>query len=307
MGGVYKPPVLVQANDYDPWGLDINSFQQHNQDNFKYSGKEQYKEFGLDWYDFGARMYDAPIGRWHAVDPLADISRRFSPYVYGNNNPIRFIDPSGMTSEEAKDFTYSDGYSTQSYQNSSGVVGVSGSYQDNEKDPPGLIQRLLDYFGFNIKPQSQEEAKTYADRRQSLYELNERNEKAKERILEGTEKLPVLGSAAQLSDAMMKKDATGVVISSVSFALDATGGGGVAPKLTNGGKKVLGSLINMIEMTLSEGVLQRGGKIGNLSVVDDALKGMKILEVANLAATGDQKAQTAIKILKQASSKAQKY
>jgi hypothetical protein len=48
VGGVYKPPVLVQANDYDPWGLDISSFQQPNHDNFKYSGKEQYKDFGLD-------------------------------------------------------------------------------------------------------------------------------------------------------------------------------------------------------------------------------------------------------------------
>lgn len=83
----------MQANDYDPWGLDISSFQQNNQDNFKYSGKEQYKEFGLDWYDFGARMYDTPIGRWHAVDPLADIARRYSQIDGGlfflpNANPI---------------------------------------------------------------------------------------------------------------------------------------------------------------------------------------------------------------------------
>ena len=90
---------MAQATDYYSFG---KSFEHVNvaQNRYLYNGKElQDQAIGgtpFGWYDYGARFYDPELGRWHTMDPLAEKFRRWSPYNYCVNNPLRFTDPDGM-------------------------------------------------------------------------------------------------------------------------------------------------------------------------------------------------------------------
>ncbi len=84
---------VEEMNHYYPFGGLLSSSP--GMQPYKYNGKELDTKNGLNWHDYGARMYDAALGRWHAVDPLAEKYSWMSPYSYCGGDPVNNVDYDG--------------------------------------------------------------------------------------------------------------------------------------------------------------------------------------------------------------------
>jgi len=87
---------IVQTTNYYAFGKQVAYLDANPLSQYKYNGKEFLAD--VNAYDYGARYYDATIGRWSGIDNAAETSRRWSPYNYCMNNPVRNIDPDGNLS-----------------------------------------------------------------------------------------------------------------------------------------------------------------------------------------------------------------
>ncbi len=140
--GLVNDAEILQSNNYYAFGLnmEMNTNGAQGNNKYQYNGKEWNDDFGLGLNDYGARMYDPAIGRWNSVDPLAEKMRRYSPYNYGFDNPIKTIDPDGMmgmnfdagggseghTGEARSGYQESGGFSHDNEQANSEGVSVGG-------------------------------------------------------------------------------------------------------------------------------------------------------------------------------------
>jgi RHS repeat-associated protein len=118
-----KSPV-IQSDDYYPFGLTFNSYKRENSLDqlLLYNNKEKQDEIGLDWLDYGARMYTPELGRWGVIDPLSEKYLQNSPYSYVANNPLLFVDPNGA-----------EIWLSYTYENSDGEeVTTRYQYKDNK-------------------------------------------------------------------------------------------------------------------------------------------------------------------------------
>jgi RHS repeat-associated protein len=151
---------VLQENHYYSFGMAFEGPWLQNdataRDNkYQYNGKELNDDFGLNWNDYGARWYDAGIGRWNAVDPLAEKMSSWSSFNYVFDNPTRLTDPTGMAPFD-NHFIGRDGSIKSVQTNDSNdqfyVQYGDGSYRHYatlEKNGEGLVKFPDSGDGFN--------------------------------------------------------------------------------------------------------------------------------------------------------------
>ena len=147
---------VIQEDSYYPFGMTMKKLSYTPTDNknlYLYNGKElqtdEFEDGGLDWYDYGARMYDAQLGRWHVPDPLAEKGYWISPYVHSFNNPLKYVDPDGnwpwenQNVRDARKFGRQVGIKPEIWRGSNGVKWASVTMKASNNYGVGLLTKVF--------------------------------------------------------------------------------------------------------------------------------------------------------------------
>jgi RHS repeat-associated protein len=144
---------VSQENHYYAFGMAMEGNWMNTpsvlDNKYQYNGKELNEDFGLNWNDYGARFYDATLGKWNSVDPMADAYQAFSPYAYVLNNPIRLIDPNGMYSEDPKLDSRTDKDKEQSVRNTVSMLRSLENHYNSTHRFNDQIQKNLGHSSSN--------------------------------------------------------------------------------------------------------------------------------------------------------------
>ena len=153
---------VEETNHYYPFGGVFAS--SGNVQPYKYNGKELDAKKGLNWYDYGARHYDAVLGRFTTNDRFAEKYYSMSPYQYGANSPVGNIDVNGDSIRVYTE-TQSFGHTWISVGEGSNMTVYSyGRYNGTNKGPDRSSNSLGNGSGVLLKLMG-DEAKAYNDKK----------------------------------------------------------------------------------------------------------------------------------------------
>ena len=151
-------PEVTQINHVGAYGESLPSLSYVNTskiNNFTYSTYEKENDFGIGVFDAHARIFDPIAPHFWQIDPLAELSRRFSPTVYANGNPLRFTDPDGMKSVWNQKFGEESAYSddatgeNRTWDQVQSEYGLGGDDKDKGKNDKSKNQ-ISNYVNFNL-------------------------------------------------------------------------------------------------------------------------------------------------------------
>jgi RHS repeat-associated protein len=183
---------------------------------YGFNGKEVDSEINGNGnaYDFGARMYDARLGRSYSLDPKLALTPFHSGYSFFSNNPIYFIDKDGKIIEvatESSKKSFNTAIQTVFNDNDEAIAALSIS-------EGAMAVRSISVEDYNKIMQSLNSIDQQAAFR-GLYLASQSQSKYLVQVIEGNEKAFLNGDAVSTKDlrssdgVSFKKDETNSEVS----------------------------------------------------------------------------------------------